>query len=125
MSGMIVFVLGLFKFRVTLNIFTHFLSCTSFIFATASYRSSSSSSSSCCCSLAVADPCCYSSFSLATVGSSSSSASFSTMSLNPSCCPYPIFSTTLLYNKEEVSRMLCSLSASASHVAARGVDTAL
>ena len=37
----------------------------------------------------------------------------------------PIFSIILLYNKEVVSRMLCSLSASAFRVAATGADTAL
>ena len=36
-----------------------------------------------------------------------------------------IFSTILLYNKEAVSRTLCSLFVSASRVAARGADTAL
>ena len=40
-------------------------------------------------------------------------------------CQYPIFSIILLYNKEAVSRTLCSLSASASRVAATGADTAL
>ena len=60
-------------------------------------------SSSCCCS---------------------SYASFSTLSFNLSC-PYPIFSIILLYNKEVVSPTLCSLSASASRVAATGADTAL
>ena len=37
-------------------------------------------------------------------------------------CPYPLFSTILLYNKEAVSGTLCSLSAG---VAATGADTAL
>ena len=62
-----------------------------------------SMSSSCCCSF---------------------SASFYTMSFNVSC-PYPIFFTILLYNKEAVSRTLCSLSVRASGVAATGADTAL
>ena len=39
--------------------------------------------------------------------------------------PYPIFSIILLYNKEVVSRTLCSFSASASPVAATGADIAL
>ena len=39
--------------------------------------------------------------------------------------PCPIFSIILLYNKEAVSRTLRSLSASASHVAVTGADTAL
>ena len=47
------------------------------------------------------------------------------MSFNLSCCPHPIFSIIVLYNKEVVSRMLCSLSASAPRVAATGVDTTL
>ena len=54
----------------------------------------------------------------------SSSASFSTMSFNLSH-PYSIFSIISLYNKEAVSHMLCSLSASASCVATTGADTAL
>ena len=40
-------------------------------------------------------------------------------------CPYPILSIILLYNKEAVSRRLCSLSASASCVAVTDADTAL
>ena len=39
--------------------------------------------------------------------------------------PYPIFSIILLYNKEAVSRTLCSLSASVFRVAATGADTGL
>ena len=62
-----------------------------------------SMSSSCCCS---------------------SSASFSTMFFNLSR-PFHIFSIILLYNKEAVSRTLCSISASASRVAATGADTAV
>ena len=80
MLAMIIFMLGLFKFPVTLNSFTRFPSYTNFIFTTVSCRSSSS----CCYSLAAAGSCCY----------SSSSASSSTMSFNFSC-PYPIFSTIL------------------------------
>ena len=80
MLAMIIFMLGLFKFPVTLNSFTRFPSYTNFIFTTVSCRSSSS----CCYSLAAAGPCCC----------SSSSASSSTMSFNFSC-PYPIFSTIL------------------------------
>ena len=93
MLAMIIFMLGLFKFPVTLNSFTRFPSYTNFIFTTVSCRSSSS----CCYSLAAAGPCCCSSSSLAAAGSccySSSSASSSTMSFNFSC-PYPIFSTIL------------------------------
>ena len=121
---MIILVLELFKFPVTLNSFTRFPSCTNFIFATVSYRSSS------CCSLAADGPCCCSlasSSSLTATGScycSSSSASFSTMYFNLSCL-YPIFSIILLYNKEVVSRAPCSLSASASRVAVKGADTPL
>ena len=44
---------------------------------------------------------------------------FSTMSFSL-CRPYSIFSIVLLYNKEAVSRKLCSLSVSASRVAATG-----
>ena len=113
------------KFPVTLNPFTRFPSYNNFIFATVSYRSSSS----CCCYfLAVAGSCCFSSSSLAVAGScccSSSSASFSTIFFNHSCCSYPIFSIILLYNKEAVSHTPCSLSASASRVAATGADTVL
>ena len=47
------------------------------------------------------------------------------MSFNRSCCPCPILSIILLYNKEAVSRTLYSLSASAPRVAATGADTAL
>ena len=39
--------------------------------------------------------------------------------------PYLIFYIILLYNKEAFSRTLCSLSTSASRVAATGADTAL
>ena len=85
MLFIIIFVLALFKFQVTLNSFTRFPSYTNFIFGTISYCSSSS----CCCSLA------------------SSSASSSTMSFNL-CRPYSILSIILLYNKEGVSRTLCS-----------------
>ena len=98
----IIIVLALFKFPVTQNSFMRLPSCTKFISGTVSY-----SSWSCCCS----------SF-------SSSLASFSTMSFNH-CCRYPISSIILLYNKEAVSHTLCSLSASASRVAATGADTAL
>ena len=115
MLAMIIFVLDLFKFPVTLNSFTRFPSHTNFIFATLSFCSSSS----CCCSLAAAgtsSSCCYS--------LASSSASFSTISFNLSS-PYSIFSIILLCNKEGVSRTLCSLSASPSHVAATGADIAL
>ena len=98
--AMMIFVLDLFKFPVILNSFTRFPSYTNFIFATVSYCTSSS----CCCSL------------------TSSSASFSTMSISR---PDPILSINLLYNKEAVSRRLCSLSASASCVAATVADTAL
>ena len=110
--AMIIFMLDLFKFLVTLNSFTCLPLRTNFIFVTASYRSSSSS----CCSLAAAASCCC--------YFASSSASFSTMSFNLSCCPYPIFSIILLYNKEVVSRTLCSISASASCVAT-GADKTL
>ena len=114
---MIIFVLGLFKFLFTLNSFTRFPLRTNFIFVTVSYRSSSCAAGPCCCtssSLTAAGSCgCY------------SSASFSTMSFNLSCCPYPIFSIVLLYNKEVVSSVLWSLSASASHVGATGADTPL
>ena len=61
---------------------------------------------------------------LLTLAVALSSASFSTMSFSLSC-PYPISSVILLYNKEVVSSTLCSPSASASHVAATGADTAL
>ena len=111
--AMIIFVLELFKFPVTLNSFTRLPSNANFIFVTVSYHSLSSS---CCRSSAAAGPC--PSSSLAATGFSSSSASFYTMSFNLSCCPYPIFSIILSYNKKGVSRMLCSLSASASRTAA-------
>ena len=39
--------------------------------------------------------------------------------------PYSILSSILLYKKEAVSHTHCSLSASASRVAATGVDAAL
>ena len=117
--------LGLFKFPVTLNSFTRFPSYNNFIFATVLYRSSSS-----CWFLAAAGPCCCSlasySSSLVATGfycCSSCFASFSTIFFNLSC-PYPIFSIILLYNKEAVSRTLCSLSASVSRVAATGADKA-
>ena len=97
MSFIIVFVLGPFKFPVTLNSFTGFSSYTNFIFATVSYCSSSSSSS-CFCSLAAADS---TSVSSCYCPLASSSASFSTMSFDLSC-PYPIFSIILLYNKEAI-----------------------
>ena len=113
MLALIIFVLGLFKFLVTLNIFTRFPWCTSFIFATVSYRSSSSS----CCSLA-------SSSLTAAAFSSSSSPFFYTMSFNLSFCLYPIFSIILLYNKEVISLTLYRFSASASCVAVTGADTA-
>ena len=118
--AMIIFVLELFKFPVTLNSFTRLPSNANFIFVTVSYHSLSSS---CCRSSAAAGPC--PSSSLAATGFSSSSASFYTMSFNLSCCPYPIFSIILSYNKKAVSRMLCSLSASASRAATMGADTAL
>ena len=123
MLAMIIFVLGLFKFPVTVNPFSRFPSYTNFIFATVSYHSSPSC---CCCSLAAVGPCCCSSSSLAAPDSCfcSSSAYFSMMYFN-FFSPYSIFSTILLYNKEEVSRTLYSLSASASRVAATGADTAL
>ena len=126
MLSMIIFVLALFKFPVTLNFFTRFPSRTNFIFGTVS-----SSSSSCCYSLTAAGTCCCSlassssSLAAADCCCSSSSASFFTMSFNRSCYPYPIFSIILLYNKKAVSRTLCSLSASASRVAATGADTVL
>ena len=106
--AMIIFVLDLFKFPVTLHSFTRLPSNANFIF---------------CYSLAAADSCCcpFASSFLA-VSCSSSSASFSTMSFNLSCCPHPIFSSILLYNKEAVSRTLCSLSASASRVAVTGAE---
>ena len=72
----------------------------------------------------IAGPCHCSSSSLTTAGFFSFSASFYTLSFNFSC-PYPIFSTILLYNKEAVSRTLFSLSASASRVAVTGAYTAL
>ena len=106
MLAIIIFVESLFEFPVTLNSFKRFPSRTNFIFATVSYRLSSSY---CCCYLAAAGTCCC----------------FSTMSFNLSFCPYPIFSIILLYNKEVISRTLCSLSASASRVAVTGADTAL
>ena len=121
MLAMIIFVLELFKFPVTLNSFTRFLSYTNFIYATISYRSSSS----CCCSLVAAGPCCsslVSSPSFVAAGSCCSSTSFSTMSFYLSS-PYPILPIILLYNKEAVSRTLCSLSVSASRVATTGADT--
>ena len=125
MLAMIILVLELFKFPVTLNSFTRFPSRTNFIFASVSYRSSSS----CCCSWIAAGPYCCSlassSSSLTATGCCSSAASFSTISFNHSCCPYLIFSIILLYNNEAVSRMLGSLSASASRVAVTGADTAL
>ena len=40
-------------------------------------------------------------------------------------CLYLISCITLLYNKEALSRTLCSLFASASHVTAIGAETAL
>ena len=106
--SIIIFVLAPFKFPVTLTSITRFSWCTSFILGTTSYCSSSCcycslASSSCCCSLA------------------SSSASFPTMSFNFSH-PYPSVCYTI---KKAVSRMLCSLSASASCVAATGANTAL
>ena len=116
---MIIFVLDLFKFLFTLNSFTRLLSNANFIFVTVSDRSSSS----CCYSSAAAGP--YSSSSLIAAGCSSSYASFSTMSFSLFCCPHPIFSIILLYNKEVVSSTLCSLSASTSRVAATGADAAL
>ena len=101
--SIIILVLALFKFPVTLNSFTRLPSCTKFISGTVSYCSSS----------------CYCSPSF-----SSSLASFSTLSLNLSRS-YPILCIILLYNKEVVSHLLCSLSASASRIAATGADTAL
>ena len=113
MLAMIIFVLGPFKFQVTLNSFERFPSYTNFIFGTVPYCSSSY----CCCSLAAAGPCCCS---LAP----SSTASFYTKSFNL-FRPYPTFSIILLYNKEVASRILCSLFANASHIAATGADTTL
>ena len=93
-SFIIIFVLGLFKFPVTLNSFTGSSSYTNFIFATVSYCSSSS----CFCSLPAADS---TSVSSCYCPLASSSASFSTMSFDLSC-PYPIFSIILLCNKEVI-----------------------
>ena len=120
MLAMIIFVLELFKFPVTLNSFTRFPSDTNFIFAALSYGSSSS----CCCSLTAAGPCCCSLASYFVAVGSSLSASFSSMSFSVSC-PYTISSIILFYNKEAISRTLCSLSASASRVTSTGTDTAL
>ena len=118
MLAMIIFVLELLKLPVTLNSFRRFPSYTNFIFAAISYRSSSS----CCCSL-TAGPCYCSLASSFVAAGSSLSASFSTsFSLS---YPYSMFSIVLLYNKEAVSRTLCSLSASAPRVTATGADTAL
>ena len=55
MLAIIIFVLGPFKFSITLNCFMCFPSYTNFIFGTVSYCSSSSS-----CSLAAASSCCWS-----------------------------------------------------------------
>ena len=77
-------------------------------------------------SLAAAGPCrcsLTSSSSFVAAGSSPS-ASFSKMSFSLSC-PYLIFPIILLYSEEAVSCTLCSLSASASGVAATGTDTVL
>ena len=124
MLSMIILVLALFKFPVILNSFTRFPSYTNFSCVTVSYHSSSSSSSSSSfCSLASSSSFSFSS--LTGADSSSFSASFSAMPYNRSCCPYRIFSIILLYNKEAVSRTLCSLYAIASRVAPTGADTAL
>ena len=109
MLARIIFVLGPFKFPVTLNSFKCFPSYTNFIFRTVSYCSSSS----CCFSLAAASTCCCSLVSFS-----------STMCFNLSR-PYHIFSIILLYNKKAVSRTLCSLSVSTSRFAATGADTTL
>ena len=106
MLTIIIFVLGPFRFPVTLNSFERFPSYTNFIFGTVSCCSLSY----CCCSLAAAGPCCC------------SSASFYTMNFNLSH-PSPIFFIILLCNKEAVSRMVCSLSTSTYRVAATGADT--
>ena len=127
MLAIIIFVLGPFKFSITLNSFMCFPSYTNFIFGTVSYCSSSSS-----CYLAAASSCCWSltSSSFAAAGfyccsfACSSPVSFSTISFNLSRL-YPTFSIILLYNKEAISRMLYSLSESAFRVAAKGADTAL
>ena len=118
---MIIFVLGLFKFSLIENYFMRFPLYINFIFVTTSYRSSSP----CYCSTA-AGPCFCSFSSLLTAGycCCSPSALFSTIFFSLSCS-YPIFSTILLYNKEAVSRMPCSLSASTSRVAVAGSYRAL
>ena len=111
--AMIVFVLGPFKFLVTLNSFERFPSYTNFIFGTVSYCPLSS----CCCSLAAAGTVALWFILLLLLF-------YDVFQSLPSIFHIP-HHPVLLYNKETVSRTLSSLSASAFRVAATGADIAL